>query len=340
MSTIDIRLPWGRLDKLATTFLNGKSFVILGCLSSEDRCRAVPSLLSRRTDSKNEGALLLQVVDPPDKCPDYTQQNRAKTALNEEALKKQNITFDKKETNLLSDETELQKLITDFCENYDAETVILDISTFPKRYYSLFLKRLITNHQTKNIIVSYSQPAFGGYPSSDVHLAEDIQQPSYLPGFVPKLEEEEYTLVISLGFEKFNMDSLLEKYSDNNRVKFLLNFPPNGEYFRRQWKILRELMGSWDAMRHLEVVPALDVEQLYLTLDKLSKDSNGLMFAPFGPKTHSLGMVLFAIRHDCGLIYSQPQSYSPEYSRGIGDSWGYVVRWDGIPCYQRNISKA
>lgn len=339
MSTIDIRLPWGRLNKLVTTFLHEKTYVILGCLSSEDRCRAVPLFFSKQTDCTSKGSLLLQIVDPPDKCPDYTPDNRKKTASNEELLKKQKISFNKEETQLLADETELYNLVNNFYEKYDAETVILDISTFPKRYYSLFLKRLITSVQTKNIIVTYTQPDPGGYPSSNDHLADNVLSPSHLPGFAPKLGEEECTLVISLGFERFNINSLLTGYRDNNRAKFLLNFPPNGEYFRRQWKILRELLGSWDAMRHLEVVPALDVEQLYLTLDKLNKDSNGLTLAPFGPKTHTLGMVLFAIKYDRGLIYSQPQSYSPDYSRGIGESWGYVVKWNGIPCYNRNISK-
>jgi hypothetical protein len=78
---------------------------------------------------------------------------------------------------------------------------------------------------------------------------------------------------------------------------------------------------------------------VFLTLDKIAKDSSGLMLAPFGPKPHSLGMILFALKHDRALIYSQPKSYNPDFSQGIGETWAYVVKWDGVPCYQRFIHK-
>ena len=42
-----------------------------------------------------------------------------------------------------------------------------------------------------------------------------------------------------------------------------------------------------------------------------------LVIAPFGVKTHTLGMALFAIEHNCGMYYTQPKSYNPAYTEGF-----------------------
>ena len=76
---------------------------------------------------------------------------------------------------------------------------------------------------------------------------------------------------------------------------------------------------------------------MYATLEKWNLDSESLILVPFGPKTHTLGMALFAIKHSSGIYYSQPQAYNPEYTKGIGDSWGYIAKWEGVPCFDRTV---
>ncbi len=90
---------------------------------------------------------------------------------------------------------------------------------------------------------------------------------------------------------------------------------------------------------NLEVIAVWDTEQVYKTLERWDQNADGVTLAPFGPKPHSLGMALFAIKHDCGLYNTQPKSYNPDYSRGRGEVWAYVVKWDGIPCYERRIRR-
>ncbi len=41
------------------------------------------------------------------------------------------------------------------------------------------------------------------------------------------------------------------------------------------------------------------------------------VFTPFGPKSHSLAMCLFASKFDCDVYYSQPTHYYPDYSKCI-----------------------
>lgn len=87
---------------------------------------------------------------------------------------------------------------------------------------------------------------------------------------------------------------------------------------------------------NIAVVPVWDFEQVYLKLQRWDQDAdNGLTLAPFGPKPHTLGMALFAIENDCGLYYTQPKSYNPDYSLSQGESWAYVVKWDDVPCFDR-----
>jgi hypothetical protein len=88
---------------------------------------------------------------------------------------------------------------------------------------------------------------------------------------------------------------------------------------------------------NIEVIAAWDAEMVYRTLDRWRIEANGLTLAPFGPKPHTLGMTLFAMKHGCGLYYTQPKSYHPDYSKGIGSSWAYIVKWGGIICYDRSV---
>ncbi len=83
------------------------------------------------------------------------------------------------------------------------------------------------------------------------------------------------------------------------------------------------------------VIAAWDAEQVYHKLLSWAGNGERLSLAPFGPKPHTLGMAMFAIKFDASVWYTQPKVYHPEYSRGIGDSWWYAVKWQGIRCFDR-----
>ena len=151
----------------------------------------------------------------------------------------------------------------------------------------------------------------------------------HLPGFGAPLPPAGETLVISVGFESLSIRSLLDVYRDRKKaLKIILSFPPDGGSTRREWNTLRQITAGIEpgTVGHsLEVIVTWAAEEVYRTLKRWSDDADGLTLAPFGPKSHSLGMALFAIKYDCGLYYTQPKSYNPEYSRGCGESCAYVV---------------
>jgi hypothetical protein len=123
------------------------------------------------------------------------------------------------------------------------------------------------------------------------------------------------------------------------RMKIIMPFPPNGGAARRAWNTLRRMVQD---PRHLdrndiEVVSAWDAEYVYGLLNSWIQDTPHLTLAPFGPKPISLGMTLFAIKNDIGMYYTQPKAYNPEYSLGFGKSLGYLIKYDGVACFDRAV---
>ena len=145
---------------------------------------------------------------------------------------------------------------------------------------------------------------------------------------------------ISIGFEALGLRPLiLSLYrEDNANLRVLLPFPAPTQTVRRQWNTLREIMEDDPGnLRNdsVAVVASWDAEQVYQKLVSWSGNGETLSLAPFGPKPHTLGMALFAIRNDASLWYTQPKVYHPEYSRGIGETRWYVVKWQGVQCFDR-----
>jgi hypothetical protein len=106
----------------------------------------------------------------------------------------------------------------------------------------------------------------------------------------------------------------------------------------RQWSTVRRVLGDkTEGIENcIEVATPWDAEQAYRLLEFWHHEKDGgLTFAPFGVKPHTLAMTLFAIRHECSLVYTQPKSYNPKYTKGQGSTRAYVIKWNGVVCYGR-----
>lgn len=335
-----MRLPWGGLDQISRVFLAGVSFEIVGCLSFEERCCTVPTLLylARR---QNRPIQMVEVHDPVNAFPDFSGEIRRRIEENRDRLADAGVALDVQESELLAGEDALLDIVTR-CENQrTCSTVVLDITSFPKRYFCFLLKRMILRNSFENIIVTYTTPKANGYAAG--HLAEDPMTCDHLPGFAAPLRIGGTTLVVSVGFESLSIRSLLEVFPDRKELKVILSFPPNREGTRRQWSMLRQFVAGKSAdlrRENLEYIAAWDAEVIYQTLWRWSQNSEGLTLAPFGPKPHSLGMALYALKADAGLYYTQPKSYHPDYCTGAGHTWAYVVKWGGVACFDRVVAKS
>ncbi len=328
-------LPAARITRIVETFLPGVSFAVLGCLSPEERCVTVPTLLATKDCGQFR---LIEVIDPLDAFPDHSGEAKRKIEAHRQRLEQSGVKFGLSQMNLLASEDALIDILALFEEETSVSTAVLDITSLPKRYFCFFLKRMLLSPKWQNVVLTYTGAGIGGYPPG--HIAEDPMICDHLPGYAARLSPEIGALVITVGFESLGVRSLIETYGEKRRkMKLIMSFPPNGEFARRQWRTLREmLLGDVEAvnLENLRVMPSWDAEDVYLTLERWLEEVGTLSLAPFGAKPHTLGMALFAIKHDCGLFYSQPKSYNPNYSTGQGDSWAYVVKWQGICCFNRS----
>jgi hypothetical protein len=326
-----MRLPWGTLEYIADVFLQTTPCQVVGCLSPEERSVAVPIVCA---DTGAARPLLIAVEDPHDAFPDYSQETQRRIDANAATLSGHGIAFRLENAALLATEDELDALVALVTEDAGkAGAVVLDITAFPKRFFCFIMKQLLSNSSIPNLVVTYTQAE----TYTTERLAEDTSGPEALPGFAGPPPPSD-TLVVSVGFETFSIESLIELYrAETRHLHFLMPFPPDGDRTTRTWRTLMQLVGGKPErlVDCVDAVAAWDAERVYTLLKRLKGSKGALVLAPFGPKPHTLGMALFALSHKCGLSYSQPKSYRPDYSGGWGRTWAYVLKWQGVTCIDR-----
>jgi hypothetical protein len=218
-----------------------------------------------------------------------------------------------------------------------AASVVLDITSFPKRFFFPILRMLAGSPNVQNLLVTYTSPA--SYAPDDEPLYEDIEPWRVLPGFWGT-GTEGAQWVVSVGFL---VESLrLQVGGDPNaRMKLLIPFPAPLSALRRTWESVANLErdhndGRFEKFR----VETLDMSAAFDRIRQLAGNpEKPLAFAPFGPKPTSAAMCLYAMQRDSSVHYPQPTVYHPEYSRGIRNNdhavavSAYWVRHEGENLY-------
>ncbi|NBB80944.1 MAG: hypothetical protein GVY36_16110 [Verrucomicrobia bacterium] len=222
------------------------------------------------------------------------------------------------------------------------ENIILDISCMPKRIFFPILKFLILDESVRNLAVAYSVPE--NYPAGD--LAHDPLEWAQLPTY-SRVEAMPDTgsasVIVGVGFSPFQLPSLLDEHYKDSELSLLFPFPPGPPQFQRNWAFVGEVKWWYPRLTDDNIlrIHAYDTPRCYDTIKGLLTDeSESVIFAPFGPKPHSLAMCVYAINHDSDVFYTQPQIYSPDYSRGMQRNAdgtpkciGYLVKYEGELLY-------
>lgn len=324
-------LPSGDFRLIIDKFIGKDPYCFLGCISTEQRSIAIPYEM---IDDQCIQSQLLVITDPPDAFPDNSKLAEINTKKNEDTIEALSDKFKKTNMELLAPESQLLDVLSFFKSTRECSTIILDITSFPKRYFCFFIMRLLMS-PWHNVILTYTDAS--SYPRG--HLSTDTMTSDYLPGFGVNRASEKANLVIAVGFESHGIRSIVDQYAYKpTETKYILSFPPDGKYLKRQWLTLLQLW-SGNASRlkseNMRSIATWDAEEVYIALKTWYQQTGDLVLAPFGAKTHTLGMALFAIENECPLIYSQPKSYNPSYAIGYGHKWAYVVKWEGVPCFKR-----
>lgn len=238
---------------------------------------------------------------------------------------------------LLKDE--VKRFLDVSCPN-----ILLDISCFPKRFFFPILKLMLNSDQVQNLVVCYTLPQ----SYSKIGLAEDTLPWSHIPMFKQteiKVSKKEKAIV-GVGFMPYELPSLLKDDYPKAEINFVFPFPPGPPNYQRSWEFVRSIEKNYTVREgdsRIIRVDIKDVSRCYDHLLTISDTGNhSCVIAPYGPKTHSLAMALFASNFDCDVVYTQPRYYNPRYTTGVkyinGDpeTYLYLIKSEGKNLYTTN----
>lgn len=301
--------PWGPLD-WTLSLSSPKNWFFVGTLGTEERSLASWDYL--RSSNSLTGELFAEVTDS--ESDKYRDQTRI-------ALENRRTKFSSgggllTEVQIIPLMAELFQVL-DFSKKAEAlgDSVILDITSFPKRFFFPILRTLTLSSQIRNLLLTYTSPQ--NY--ADDPLYEDIEPWKTLPGFGGTGAGGGDDLwVVSVGFL---VESLRQYVGCNphEKMKLLVPFPAPLAVLRRTWESIATLErdhkeGRFEKYR----VESLDMSGAFDRIQSLAgTPAKSLAFAPFGPKPTAAAMCLYAIQKDSSVHYPQPTVYHPEYSTGI-----------------------
>lgn len=216
----------------------------------------------------------------------------------------------------------------------NTDSVVLDISTLPKRFSLYSIKKLINDERVSNLLVTYSRAA--RYP--ELAMCEDALPPSALQGFArTEPLRGPARMVVGVGYVALSVEEILDK-AKHSKLDFVFPYPPASPAFRRNWELLSKLMP--EDRPHNTEIHRINGMDAFEVCDRLTIWGRGtdLDILPLGPKPHAVGMAMAYLKLDghAEIIYSQPQSYIPNYSEGIAidetgqaDVLAYCLKYNG-----------
>lgn len=338
---MSIYRPWGNvrwlLGKLQIT-----DWVTLGCIATESR--SCESVVNYKDFSSN--FVMLKITDPQ---PLKSEKVAEAYTASESHL----ISIPDDQKNII--DSELMATLDDL-EDYielcieKSPSVIIDITSFPKRWFFPFIQMMINDERVVNLVAVYTQGE-----NYAVNIAENPEPLRPLPGFITADERSSHDhAFVGVGFHDLGMLKLLGADSVK-KLNLMFPFPPGPPGTKKNWKFVEQInrkIGSdipnenFSEPLSLHFLPALDASEAFTAMSNITRQGQMTsIMAPYGPKPISLAMCMFAIAadnadlRDVPVYYSQPQRYAIDYTEnalsseeGL-ESWAYALKLDGRSLY-------
>ena len=291
---------------------------LLACAGTEDRGYGVVEKMRHLISNE----YFVEVEDPPG-------VHQAACQLKVARLCQQYKVSVSRKCALLALHSDILKAINNFAGKCD-EHVILDITCFPKRFFFPFLRELSKAPKIKSLIVTYGKPeSYTLHPLASNHMEWDA-----LPGFRGTVDNEKI-IFIGNGFHALGLSDYLEGHDTGVKIVMLFPFPPGPPNVQRTWEFVQDIEKSFTPGIVVSHVSIDDVstafDQIVSTTDRGAIPS---LFAPYGPKTHSLAMCLYAMLTESPVYYTQPLSYHPDYTSGCTEVTAYLIKHEGRVLYE------
>lgn len=319
--------PWGELSWLMSKHSKIR-WNVIGCISFEERCYGLQSKLTKDDVDQN----LYFHIQPPSSYISDSQNE--KLLANRKKLQECGVGDDEViEVHLLESINTFVQPTQEFIANCNSN-VILDISSFPKRFFFPLLKTLLKN-EIQNLLVTYTKAQ--SYSKSE--LSWDPSDWSHIPTFMSGSfrEPEPELAIISVGFMPLGLPKLLTGNYQDAEVRLIFPHPPGPPNYQRNWEFVRQIVDSYPSIAVNEMlrVHALDTSDAFNRIcDLTNGGARACILAPYGPKPISLAMALYAINKGVPVYYTQPGFYSPEYSSGFRETYAYWIVRNGNALYE------
>jgi len=234
---------------------------------------------------------------------------------------------------------------TDIIDKHpEIKTIVLDLTTIPKRCYFRFLKWLLDEGLgERDFIICYTKPQ--EYGSNE--MESNPTNPETLIGNFKKYDE--ILWIPLLGFKSEFTRKIMENIREmnlNSEMKIIpmIGFPSyRPDYFDKclvsHAKIeSAEIMGAelTEALKKPILAVADDPFDTYRRIMNTIEnyEDKEIILSPLGPKPMALGMALAAIKANLPVYSIQARSYHPKYSIGEGESSAYWIKRDGEYTYE------
>ncbi len=302
--------PWGHVDWVLRWYPN-RRWKIISSVGFEPRCTALFSHFVNLGISP-EQAIALRLDDPDS---DYTEEIDIRTDNNQNTITACFPEVEYCRAPLMERGQRWRSLLSTVCDKPNA-SIILDLTSLPKRVGLFILRELLRDKLVKDIVVCYTRAE----SYKEGHFVLDEQHPAALPGFgsLSPDEDRESELIVGVGYSRFDIRQVLQQTSPN--IHFLLPFPPASPSSRRTWRYLKELNENLEPIKPSIIrFNAIDMFSVHDWLVGHIDKSKHTIMLPLGPKPHSIAMALAQInRPTCSqLMYPQPSRYHPDYSSGV-----------------------
>jgi len=300
--------PWGPVD-WTLSLSSQKQWHFVGAIGTEER--SLCSWAHMRHKGVVAGELFAQIQD----VDSEKYRDRARIALDErreEFIQNGGSLTHIRNIELMAEGFRIVELAREAAAA--SPSIVLDITSFPKRFFFPILRTLVAATNVRNLLVTYTAPA--SY-ADDAPLYEDIEPWKTLPGFGGTRSKPDLW-IISVGF----LVESLKQYVGGNpheKMKLLIPFPAPLAALRRTWQSVANLeQGHSDDRFEKYRVDTFDMSEAFDRICSIAGNPlKTLAFAPFGPKPTSAAMCLYALQRDSSVHYPQPTVYHPEYTRGI-----------------------
>lgn len=322
--------PWGQVDWLLE-HSHIESFSFIGCLATEPRCVEAVSILEKKFGNSADYHFAI-INDPIHQNQELTAK---KISLSRNAIEDDlSVNVKYEEFELLGPPLDVSDYIEEIAEN--AESIVLDISCMPKRFFFTAVKSILESN-VKNFLVVYTKPS--QYCTSGV-LSGDPETLEALPFFNGSQSTDEVTdLLLGIGHSELGLVGALERRAPKLNLHVLFPFPPGPPSIEKNWRFMHAIQELDFANKSIDPirVSASSVSDAFDHMMNFTNDGEKpSLIAPYGPKPMSLAMCLFAIFSDSEVVYTQPQSYNPNYSDGVlktdggkSSSYAYWIAIDG-----------